>query len=755
MKNSQPSTADLLSRGLGYALTSIFAICTGYFMRTSDIISSDLVLLIIPIALSLPFFLSYAICFHYDGPDRITNKDIFRREQKGASILIFIFGIAVSTIALLVYNVLEDNMPPKILLLSFVLYGVIFIGYSILLNQYYVSGKRLTVRHQLVWPVILSIGVSLYMGMFFDSFITSFKPATPLIVLFSYFIISEKFIVSGKIFLVSGLLFIVSFAVLSVSDLLVHEFFAAFAFSTTISAYLASFESWRVASHVATQIHSETSNSNATLTEDTFANYYFATLSAMVIASLIIPFLYVFTDFGNIFLIGFLLHSITSFVFWYIFGFKKNILRKPNWIRYKIIFGFLFLIIMAIDSYSNSQPNKPYMPNLVTYSGLSVLIVIASILGSVFYKKNKTILTDENNKLPVLKRLFADRENFILIIGPLSTVMCFLLLLIKDSQSVPAVNNKINFAFLVYLFCIGISAFTMLIKYFWFNNNSGNKKMVRLDSITTALLGFFLTTRIVTSSLVGLAVFLPSLINGHGTLESFLSCLPFVLACMGGFALNDYFDYRKDVINYPNRAIPSKKLSLKSVLVLSILILVVSSVVSVVKSNSYVEFSIYISAIIGVVLYNFVVHKLGYLKNLFTAILCVLPIVYDLVIYDFNDIFVLLPISLMLFVLGRELLMDVHDIGGDLQGGFKTLPMVLGERRSSKIGLCIQLLGVFLMLPIIIYEPSLWKGILWTIMLLFMMAVCLYWWKVSNRQRLAIIRLMRIPLLFSLLILIV
>jgi 4-hydroxybenzoate polyprenyltransferase len=109
----------------------------------------------------------------------------------------------------------------------------------------------------------------------------------------------------------------------------------------------------------------------------------------------------------------------------------------------------------------------------------------------------------------------------------------------------------------------------------------------------------------------------------------------------------------------------------------------------------------------------------------------------------------------MLFILGRELLMDVHDIAGDSRSGFKTLPMVLGEKRSSKIGLCIQLIGVFLMLPIIIYEPSLWKGILWSIMLLFMMAVWLYWWKVPNRQKLTIIRLMRIPLLFGLLILIV
>jgi len=303
------------------------------------------------------------------------------------------------------------------------------------------------------------------MGLFFSRFVVSFKPAIPLIVLFFYFIISEKYIASDKMFLISGLLLLVIFAVLSISDLFIDEFFAAFAFSIAISAYLASFESWRVTSHLATQKSGETSDNGDSLTKGIHTNYYFATLSAMVIASLITPFLYIFTKFGIIFLGGFFLHSIISFSFWYIRGSKIHTLRNQNWIIYKIIFGFLFLAIMVVDSYFKVEPGKSCMPELVTFSGLSIFIAIATVPATVFYHKNKHILMDENGKLPVLKRLFTDRRNFIRIIGPLSIVMCVLLLLIKDSQCATSLNDKINYAFFVYLFYIVISVCAMLIKY--------------------------------------------------------------------------------------------------------------------------------------------------------------------------------------------------------------------------------------------------------------------------------------------------
>jgi|TARA_B110000908_G_C10258195_1_gene457101 4-hydroxybenzoate polyprenyltransferase len=63
--------------------------------------------------------------------------------------------------------------------------------------------------------------------------------------------------------------------------------------------------------------------------------------------------------------------------------------------------------------------------------------------------------------------------------------------------------------------------------------------------------------------------------------------------------------------------------------------------------------------------YNFVVEKVLRLKNLFVAVVTIIPvwIVADLIALD-STRFVLMA-SLLLYIVGRELLMDVQDMEGD------------------------------------------------------------------------------------------
>src|SRR5262249_10518317 len=111
--------------------------------------------------------------------------------------------------------------------------------------------------------------------------------------------------------------------------------------------------------------------------------------------------------------------------------------------------------------------------------------------------------------------------------------------------------------------------FTVLaIAYLIFVRGSKENRSGLIQRATAVLL----LVRSFTSLAVGTSVCL-ALFSRTGRLaESAMFSVPFVLACMGGFALNDFFDQHNDAINRPYRAIPSKILSSRQVVVIGALL---------------------------------------------------------------------------------------------------------------------------------------------------------------------------------------
>ena len=226
--------------------------------------------------------------------------------------------------------------------------------------------------------------------------------------------------------------------------------------------------------------------------------------------------------------------------------------------------------------------------------------------------------------------------------------------------------------------------------------------MGRLQSV----IGFLLTVRVFTSSVVGSIVFGAALVSGRTVTEALLAGAPFTLACMAGFALNDYFDATKDTVNRPYRAIPSGRLSRRAVLIVAALAAVGAIVLSCLQQISPAGKIIYLSACLGVLLYNVVVKYFGFAKTGYTGMLSALPFAFCVFHYHYATYYWLFPLAVTTFVMGRELAMDIHDIEGDAKDGVYTAPMMWGVDSVRRWSMICQFVGSLLLLLLAVFRNS-------------------------------------------------
>lgn len=273
--------------------------------------------------------------------------------------------------------------------------------------------------------------------------------------------------------------------------------------------------------------------------------------------------------------------------------------------------------------------------------------------------------------------------------------------------------------------------------------------------MASSFLGFLLTTRVVTSFVICLAVVLPSLSKGVGLLNSFLSSLPLVLASMGGFALNDVFDHEKDAVNEPKRAIPRGLISVDSAFGLAVILLSACFFSILFLSNTPQEFYIYLYPLIGVAAYNYIVRYMTILKNITTAFICVSPILYDVVVLNYTGVYLLLPAAVFLFILGRELLMDVKDIEGDLGSGISTIPIKFGVAVTEKIGFASQIIGIAILIPLVYYRSETVFSMIWAVLFCITVLTAVLWFVRKSQSMPGIISVMRVHMLFGVTLLVV
>lgn len=149
-----------------------------------------------------------------------------------------------------------------------------------------------------------------------------------------------------------------------------------------------------------------------------------------------------------------------------------------------------------------------------------------------------------------------------------------------------------------------------------------------------------------------------------------------------GYIINNFYDSEKDLINRPNKSkldrLVSQNTKLSFYFVLNFSAVIMASYVSF---NAVLFFSVYI---FGIWFYSHKLKKLPFVGNLTSAILTITPFFAIFLYYkNFESVIFVHAIFLFLVISMRELTKDLENMKGDLLSGYKTIPVVYGERASK------------------------------------------------------------------------
>ena len=192
----------------------------------------------------------------------------------------------------------------------------------------------------------------------------------------------------------------------------------------------------------------------------------------------------------------------------------------------------------------------------------------------------------------------------------------------------------------------------------------------------------------------------------------FFAVLVVMFYTAGANTLNDYFDYKIDNINRPDRAISSGLVLRNHAIVFSLFAFILGTLFALQlnKNSQLVSVGVSLPLIIG---YNAKLKNFPLIGNIVVALILSLSFIYAGFVFD--NIKPLIIPALLAFglTLIREIVKDMADVIGDKAVALKTFPIIYGENKT--IVLCTALsalLGIGSFVPFITGYYNIFYGIL-------------------------------------------
>lgn len=162
-----------------------------------------------------------------------------------------------------------------------------------------------------------------------------------------------------------------------------------------------------------------------------------------------------------------------------------------------------------------------------------------------------------------------------------------------------------------------------------------------------------------------------------------------------GYIINNFYDSEKDLINRPQKSMLDRLVGQNTKLVFYFVLNFIAVIfASYVSFRAVIFFSFYI---FGIWFYSHKLKKMPIIGNLTSAILTITPFFAVFIYYkNFETVIFVHAMFLFLILSMRELTKDLENIKGDLALGYKTIPIVYGEK-TSKIMLTI--LAILTLIP--------------------------------------------------------
>jgi len=204
-----------------------------------------------------------------------------------------------------------------------------------------------------------------------------------------------------------------------------------------------------------------------------------------------------------------------------------------------------------------------------------------------------------------------------------------------------------------------------------------------------------ISMRFKTTPLGVICVYVGGLVAGaaYNSIDLISAMLATFLIGSGSMAFNDYFDWRIDKINHPERPIPQGILKPNEMLLFSILLFAIGVLIS--YFINILCFSIAISSLFILVFYEKFSKNYGLSGNVTVAFASSISFIFGGSAVN-NPLSSLILSAIAFFIMvSREIIMDIRDSEGDKKYR-RTLPVKIGKKSALHIATFFLIIAVVL-----------------------------------------------------------
>ncbi|MBT1687211.1 geranylgeranylglycerol-phosphate geranylgeranyltransferase [Dawidia soli] len=157
-----------------------------------------------------------------------------------------------------------------------------------------------------------------------------------------------------------------------------------------------------------------------------------------------------------------------------------------------------------------------------------------------------------------------------------------------------------------------------------------------------------------------------------------------VLIAAAGYIINDYYDVKIDYINKPGRVVIGKSITRRYAILFHVVLSSAGVLLGLMLSWKIAAVNVLTVFLLW--FYSNNLKRLPFIGNFVVALLTGLAILIVDLYYHTGSVLIIIYASFAFFMtLVREIIKDMEDLKGDVTFGCKTLPIMLGLRRTKFI----------------------------------------------------------------------
>jgi len=203
-----------------------------------------------------------------------------------------------------------------------------------------------------------------------------------------------------------------------------------------------------------------------------------------------------------------------------------------------------------------------------------------------------------------------------------------------------------------------------------------------------SITGFFKITRPANAVVSGVTAIIAFLVaTGTVIPQAVLLLVIVALITAAGNVINDYFDADIDLINRPERPIPSGTVALRAARSFAVTLFLAGILIALFTPVLCLSIAVINSLIL--VLYAAKLKSMPVVGNAAVAYLAASIFLFGGAFAGWDGLVRMIPLAAITFLatMVREILKDAEDVEGDAAGGADTLPIRIGIRMTTRIAL--------------------------------------------------------------------